>query len=50
MFLSSQPAGPRADSHLKSFSMLLALPIQLVLTCTFYISVYFSFVDCFGEP
>jgi len=33
-----------------AFSMLLALPIQLALTCTFYISVYFSFVDCFGEP
>lgn len=32
-----------------TLTVLIALPVQLALTCTFYISVYFSFRDCFGE-
>ena len=32
------------------FASLLLLPLQLMLTCVFYVSLYFSFVDCFGEP
>lgn len=31
-----------------NFAVLIAVPVQLALTCTFYISVYFSFRDCFG--
>ncbi|MEK8031387.1 BPSS1780 family membrane protein [Ideonella sp. DXS29W] len=33
-----------------TLSALLAVPLQLAMTCTFYLSVYFSFRDCFGEP
>lgn len=29
---------------------LLIVPINLAVTCIFYISLYFSFSDCFGEP
>lgn len=29
---------------------LLAMPVGLVLTAVFYVSLYFSFRDCFGEP
>lgn len=29
---------------------LLIVPINLAVTCVFYISLYFSFSDCFGEP
>ncbi|WP_374565809.1 BPSS1780 family membrane protein [Ideonella sp.] len=35
--------GPAATS-------LLAMPVGLVLTAVFYVSLYFSFRDCFGEP
>jgi hypothetical protein len=31
-------------------STMLALPLHLTLTCGFYVSLYFSFRDCFGEP
>lgn len=29
---------------------LLIAPVNLAVTCMFYISLYFSFRDCFGEP
>lgn len=29
---------------------LLVMPVGLVLTAVFYVSLYFSFRDCFGEP
>ena len=33
-----------------AFAGLLVMPIGLILTSTFYVSLYFSFRDCFGEP
>ena len=33
-----------------AFGGLLILPIALMLTSAFYVSLYFSFRDCFGEP
>jgi hypothetical protein len=32
-----------------SMATMLLLPLHLMLTCVFYVSLYFSFVDCFGE-
>ena len=29
---------------------LLVTPLGLVLSAAFYVSLYFSFRDCFGEP
>lgn len=34
----------------QAVAALLVMPVQLMLTCTFYISLYHSFRDCFGEP
>jgi len=33
-----------------AFTGLLVMPIGLILTSAFYVSLYFSFRDCFGEP
>lgn len=33
-----------------SITGLVAMPISLVLSTAFYVSLYFSFRDCFGEP
>jgi hypothetical protein len=32
------------------FATLLIVPINLAVTCSLYISLYFSYRDCFGEP
>jgi hypothetical protein len=32
------------------FATLLIVPINLAVTCAFYISLYFSYRDCFGAP
>ena len=33
-----------------SITSLVAMPLSLVLSTAFYVSLYFSFRDCFGEP
>lgn len=32
------------------FATLLIVPVNLGVTCAFYISLYFSYCDCFGRP